>query len=867
MRHLKLGLLGGSGLGVGAALLTGVACSSGSAYSGRIGGTGALGGSLGASGENGTGADAGASGQGAGKGGSSGNTGGAAGSGATGGNAGTGTGGTVGSAGSGGLPGGQGVGQDCSASAPCRAGLECLNGACAPSGSTGVGEPCVIGAECAAGLQCVAGGCVPEGDSGAGEECLVDSDCASGLRCAIAGLAATCVPGGSTDAGGACRASTDCFQGLACAGGTCAPQPVGPPVFQGVTCEAPSDKNVRAYFEVPGDADALEGDFFRLPFPNDVRRTKNGLDLSGFPTPGAGALGVDAVKLYVDALEANDDGWGAYPTATFRFSGPLSVESVQMQDTAAWVDVTPGVANPWASVGLYWFYSSGKNQYVCENYIAMRRPRGYPLVPGHTYAAYLTTTVKADGGATVIRPKNLISLLGKTAPPDDVLTDAYAAYAPFRDYLAAQSIDAATILNATVFTVGGVRDTMESVADAIAAADPPEAVPGSWVKCAAGVQSPCPDHALGRDCGDGTADYDEYHALVKLPIFQTGTEPYLTPADGGGIVVKSTQPTEDVCLSLTVPTDSGMPTSGWPLVVFAHGTDGSFRDHVTDSVAGVLSRGSVKFAVLGIDQVEHGPRRGGSTVAPDQLFFNFLNPDAARGNPIQGAADQLSLARFAATIDGTGETPTKVDASALFFFGHSQGSTEGSLMLPYGDAYKAAVLSGNGASLTNALMTKTKPVNIKNLLPIAIADLSATGDVAEFHPVLSLLQQWIDPADPLNYARYTVKEPLSGHVAKHVFQTYGLGDSYAPPVTLGIYATAGGFTQVKPVLDDFSLKPLVDAPLSANEQSSMITLGMRQYAATSGSDGHFVVFDNQEANDDMVRFLSESVGGIPSIGQ
>jgi hypothetical protein len=563
---------------------------------------------------------------------------------------------------------------------------------------------------------------------------------------------------------------------------------------------------------------------------------------------------------------------------TFRFSGSVVIPDPSDELAVGWVDVTPGLTQG-GTVGMRWSNNWGRNQYLCENSVSIKRPQGYPLTPGHTYAVYLTTGIKTNVDAkTVIRPKQLISLLGSSAPSDPKLSAAYAAYAPFRDFLADQMIEPATILNATVFTVGGTRDLMEGVADAIAAADPPAIVPGSWTKCDDGVESPCPDRTGDRACAAEGADFEEYHALVKLPIFQDGftdgKAPYVKAGDGGGIVIQSTQPTEDVCLSLTVPKGGGMPTAGWPLVVFAHGTGGNFRDHVSGSVAGALSTGSVKFAVLGIDQVDHGPRRGDSTVAPDQLFFNFLNPQASRGNPIQGAADQLSLARLAATIDGSGESPTTIDPANLFFFGHSQGSTEGSLMLPYGDGYKAAVLSGNGASLANALLNKTKPVNIKALYPIAIADPDAGGN--ETHPVISLLQQWIDPAEPQNFARYASKEPLDMHTAKHLFQTYGTGDSYSPPITMGIYAIAGGLTQVRPVEQyvlcdgtDEKACPLkmVDAPLSANEHSDTITLGMRQYEPPTGRDGHFVVFDVQTANDDMVRFLSESVsGGIPNIG-
>src|SRR5690606_34419816 len=109
---------------------------------------------------------------------------------------------------------------------------------------------------------------------------------------------------------------------------------------------------------------------------------------------------------------------------------------------------------------------------------------------------------------------------------------------------------------------------------------------------------------------------------------QQGEAPY--ESAGGGIQTSGPVRNEDVCLSLTVPKVS-MPASGWPLVVFAHGTGGSFRSHVRPEVAGALAAaaipgGSVPVAVLGIDQVSHGPRRNGSTQSPNNLFFNFMNP-------------------------------------------------------------------------------------------------------------------------------------------------------------------------------------------------------------------------------------------------
>jgi hypothetical protein len=764
------------------------------------------------------------------------------------------------------------VGDDCSKSAPCRRGLDCVDAVCEPGGTLDPGSPCTIQPECQAALNCVNGTCGPAGDGEDGDGCLTDSECRAGHRCLVTGLSPKCVPQGTGDAGDACTSTGDCYGGLTCANGTCGRAGSGVP-WRGVTCEPPVDEGeeVRAFFEVPGADGAEEGDFFRLPFPNDARRTGSRVDLSGFPTPGVGILGIDPVALYVDAVQENDRAWGAFSTVYFRFSGMLDITTVREAGAVNFIDVTPGVPELGQNRGLSWYYSVGRRNYVCENWLGVRRPIGQPLLPRHTYAVWLDASVLRNGTEppaerAVRRAANLVTLLDDAPPSDSVLEPIHELYAPFRAYLAAEGRDPSTVLTATVFTADDHPATMESLADAVAELEPPTA--RDWVRCDTGVDSPCPDREGDRACGPRTPDYDEYHALVSLPIFQQGTPPYLTPDDGGAIVVSATPDRQDVCLALTVPAGTA-PANGWPLVVTAHGTGGSFRSHVTPALAGALSQGSVKFAVLGIDQVVHGPRRGASTESPDNLFFNFMNPAAARGNPLQGAADQLSLLRFAATIDGSGDMPTAIDPDGVVFFGHSQGGTEGSLMLPYADGYRAGVLSGNGASLLHALLNKTSPVNVKALLPLVVQDpsLNDGAETGEWSPVLSLLQQWIDPADPLNFARL-LSVPPEGHVAKHTFETYGLDDTYAPPVTLDNYSVAGGFLQVEPILAGELGLAHDSPPVAGNLAMGMLTLGMRQYEPASGEDGHFVVFDVPQANEDMVRFLSMAASGeVPAIGE
>ncbi len=433
------------------------------------------------------------------------------------------------------------------------------------------------------------------------------------------------------------------------------------------------------------------------------------------------------------------------------------------------------------------------------------------------------------------------------------------------------------MLNATVFTVADARAPMSKLAQAAKVAALPKA--SGWVKCGGGAMSPCPQSDGDRACGSGGSDYDEYHALVEIPIFQIGTAPYLT--SGGGIDTSSLQ-TEKVCAALTIPNKGAMPTSGWPIVVFAHGTGGSFRSHIRDEVSGALAGATPRMAVLGYDQVEHGPRRGASTASPNVLFFNFKNPDAARGNPMQGAADVISMGRLAKslTIDKSiaGGAGVKIDPTAVVFFGHSQGSMHGSLGLPYTNDYTAAVLSGNGASLMHALLSKTAPENIAAAVPFALgADYDGKRRLygGESHPVLTILQQWIDPADPLNFASAIARSPSPGILPKSVFQTYGLHDTYSPPVTLQIYALAAGLKVVEHdqsvgMPDAIGDEVEVPPPVAGNlvKDGHTVTLAVREYQNAADKDGHFVVFDVASANDDAIRFLTMAAAGkVPAVGK
>lgn len=774
--------------------------------------------------------------------------------------------------GSGGIPGGT-VGAACTGTSQCRTGLSCTDGACEPCRCGTTGTACIISDECATGSYCgPTATCATAGTGTSGTSCSTDADCASGLRCDITGFGAECTAEGASDVGGACMTSADCLGGLTCISGTCeqlAPgsPPFGTPTWTGETCvDAPGA--TQAYFRVPrGTGD---GDFYRLPFPNDVRSTNGTISLAGHPTPGPALLGYDVVARYIADLEATVDGFSTYPTVYLRFSAPVDLNgTLKASGAVKFFDVTQPASPVDLSFG--WVATTDRNAYICNNWMAIRPAKGQPLTPGHTYAAVLASSVLDANLQPIQVSTDLTALLGATAPSDPALSPQWSKYAPLRAWAQGQGLPVTSIQNATVFTVGHPAAVGPGLPTAVARAAAPTAT--GWIDCATAA-SPCPQATGDRACGTPVPQFDELHALLTLPIFQKGNEPYLTPADGGDVVIDDTgvplvQRTESVCMGLTVPKSVAMPAGGWPLLVYAHGTGGSFRSQVPEGVSARMA--AIGVAVLGIDQVETGTRRGASTQSPDDLVYNFANPAAARGNFVQGAADQLSLVRFATGFDlpaATSPTGAEIQVGPLAFWGHSQGATEGGIAMPFTTGVLGAVMSGQGASLEDALVTKTNPQDVAAILPVVLQDPKVDVN----HPVLALIQNDLGIVDPLNYAGLLVTNPVAPANQKHVFQPYGQDDTYAPPTTEQTYAIAAQLQEATPpagVTPDSIGIPAVSVPAGGNVTvgGKMITAVLRQYTPGPSYDGHFVAYDNTTAEADVDAFLGATLAGsVPTIG-
>ncbi|MEZ4400257.1 MAG: hypothetical protein R3B06_09575 [Kofleriaceae bacterium] len=763
-----------------------------------------------------------------------------------------------------------GTGSACATAADCAAGLVCAADVCIVPGSVGIGASCSANRDCATGLQCAGNGvCAPAGGGIEGTPCASGADCRSELRCELDGLGGTCQAAGTGDVGATCTSTADCLAGLACAvGGVCDRASEAYPPFTGVTC-APDQSPFRAFFEVPRPGQPV-ADFYRLPYPNDARIKADGtLDLSDFPRPGQTILGVDLVSLYTDAAAADFAGFPSIAVVSFRFSSGLDFASIQDGSPLFMVDITtPGAPGFGANRSRAFGYDPGRGKFACQNRLTLGNRTTEPLEPGHTYAAWVSTAARGTGGAAPIQDPDLVAVLGDTQPTDPTLARVWTQYANFRAYLTAESRAATDVATVAVFTVADASSLARKLAAQVAAAPAPTV--SDLTLCDGTTPSPCaPAGDAGRACGDSAGAFWELQGRLDIPNYQAGTLPYERPADGGAIAVDGAgapvvQGRLGVCFAMTIPKGT-MPAGGWPLVVHAHGTGGNYRAAITNGVADALATAATPMATFTFDGVGHGERRGTSSRTPDSLVFNIVNPRAARDNHLQGAVDVLTALRLGdaapATVPMVGAV--SFDPARTYFFGHSQGSNVGIPATAVTDRAPAVILSGAGSVLVEGILGKTQPVDARAGLEFLIGEPLGGG-----HPVMALWQMFFDRIDPVNYAPMLIKRPPPGVASKHVWMSWGKGDSFSPEATLTATAAAAGLVQAAPTVTPLGLPPdarPIDPSRVAGDGPTRFG-AVFQYDPAGAFDGHFVSTQSPAAVADWLAFLeSMATTGTPHV--
>jgi hypothetical protein len=307
-----------------------------------------------------------------------------------------------------------------------------------------------------------------------------------------------------------------------------------------------------------------------------------------------------------------------------------------------------------------------------------------------------------------------------------------------------------------------------------------------------------------------------------------------------------------------------------------HGTGGSRNSFVNDGTAGRLA--SVGVASLGIDQPLHGLRQGAT---PDGSgFYNPLNPDALRDNPIQAATDSLVVDKLVRRLvvpeetigiaPGAGfvlpEDPIQFDKTRVGYMGHSQGATTGPLFLAVAKKLRGGVISAGGGHLLVNILTREQEffagLKLRELVEIFLG-----GPVDLFHPALHLLQMGSDISDPVASAPY-FKEKRRGRPLSLLF-THGMIDGYVTTPMTAAMVAAARYPLLEPIFPPMSfpllpgysyeetfdlagLAPLVP-PVSGNlgEPTQPATGGMTLYE----NQGHFPVFNHAPAIAQWTEFM------------
>lgn len=640
------------------------------------------------------------------------------------------------------------------------------------------------------------------------------------------------------------------------------------------------EAGIEALYVVPASLDELAGDtYFDHPYPSDLRLEGGFVRFTGYPNPRE----VPLLDEYTTFMNGKLAGFSPVAAGFMRFGGaldPASLPDPEQSKTAAGsvqlIDVDPDSPERYARRPIYATFRAQGGVYWSPNTLAFMPVPGFPLRFHNKYAIVVTDSVRGANDEPVVQAPVLGEVLGLAEPSTSAVRALASSWADSVAAVEKAGVPADRIVHFAVFTTNDPTDEYEAAAAALPTqVEAPTFDPGAW------------------DLADQTVDFDEYRGMYgPSPNYQAGTLPFRTYGDGGSFVlddsgVPQVVDTFDARFALTVPKAElcPPPANGYPIVLYAHGTGGSYRSFINDGTARNLAQRCM--ATMGVDQILHGTRPGApsSDAEVNILFFNFNNVEAARTNVRQSGLDEVQRARLfteaaatvPASVSNTG-TEIRFDASKLMFFGHSQGSLNGPLFLAGSDAPRGAVLSGASAVIQITLLEKTKPdPSVAFLVKTIFLQLfpEEEEEVSLLYPPMTLAQTIVDPVDPVNYARYLVNEPMFGG-PKSIYMTEGVGpdgegDSYAPPRGCEALAMAMGLPIQAPIIhppEDAAWGGLETVTIPAEGLSGNLAGGqasgvLAQWAPDT-DDGHFVVFDIPGAraqSSEFLRLLAEDPKG------
>lgn len=506
---------------------------------------------------------------------------------------------------------------------------------------------------------------------------------------------------------------------------------------------------------------------------------------------------------------------------------------------------------------------------------------GIVLPPGVRHAAVLTARVRTAEGAALAADEELRRIAD--LPAAQRVTAAERLYGDaMADLVATRAVaHVGEIASLAVFTTSRqveelplLRRRLASEREPELILDPAAAAPYTVAIFGAPGQ-PTLDQWLGfpsRDERDrewpgtdnpGGIAHDQIGVIASgvfvAPSFLDPVTHHFEPDGTGSYRLANEQAKIPVTLMLP---KAPAPASGYPVVINGHGLS-NHRGSML-GVSNELARAG--FAVIAIDDVQHGARQGirdlknnygGSYVGPDGIpdafglpiafFAGFSDFVATRDNFRQTILDETSLVRLIRSsrldlsplVSSAGGAAPRLDPERIFWSGGSLGGIMGTMTIAVEPHIRAAALQVPGAGFIQLITTSSAELApLVGTLARSVLGVRGEEPIDELHPVALLLAAITEAGDPIAYAPHVLEDALlPERQTPDVLISYALYDEVLPNIATVALIRALQLPLATPQVFALPGIPEVAAPVVGNLPSGR-TAAAVQYLPANHNLGY-----------------------------
>ncbi len=294
-----------------------------------------------------------------------------------------------------------------------------------------------------------------------------------------------------------------------------------------------------------------------MPYPSDLRLMGGAPDVRGFPNTL-----FEPIIEGLQTVTAQRLGFPQMPTAYFQFTAPITPQdpTVTIPASTSSPILLVDVDQSSPERGKLFPVLAGtppSDRYLVDNTLEVAPLVGVVLEHGRTYAFVVMKSLRDATNAPLGVPDEFTVMEQATAPAADPELTAWNLYQSLWPTLTKIGVAQADVAAATVFTTGDVVQNAADLASKVIAQDSTQVT---------GLNVPSTGNQP-RFC--------ELVGQVSFPQFQQGTPPFDTQGtfDIGSDGLPIKQADEVVPVAISFP-QAEMPTGGWPLILYFHGSGG-----------------------------------------------------------------------------------------------------------------------------------------------------------------------------------------------------------------------------------------------------------------------------------------------------